>query len=160
MKEDVSIRQAGASELDCLLRWRMEVLRAVFRIPEAEPMSALRAENEAYYRTALADGSHIACFAEKDGEIVGCGGVCLFRELPSPENPSGRCAYLMNVYTREAFRGAGVGRKIVSWLVGKAGERGITKIYLESSECAKSLYEGLGFVPMENYLTLGNGGAR
>lgn len=160
MREAVRIRQAGISELDCLLHWRMEVLHAVFAVPEKEPLTALCAGNEAYYRSALADGSHIACFAEQNGAIIGCGGICLFREMPSPDNPAGRCAYLMNIYTRKAFRGAGAGRKIVSWLVGQARARKITKIYLESSDCARPLYEGMGFVPMENYLTLKGGGAQ
>lgn len=160
MKDELNIRRADVSELSCLLRWRMEVLHAVFGVPEGEPLPALFAANEEYYRAALADGSHIACFAEQNGEIIGCGGVCLFREMPSPDNPAGRCAYLMNVYTREAFRGAGVGRKIVSWLVEQAGAKGAAKIYLESSDCARPLYEGMGFVPMENYLTLGHGGTQ
>ena len=160
MKDDVSIRRAEISELSILLRWRMEVLHAVFGLPEAEPLTALRAANEEYYRSALADGSHIACFAEQNDEIIGCGGVCLSREMPSPDNPTGRCAYLMNIYTRPAFRGAGAGRKIVAWLVEKARAEGITKIYLESTDGAKGLYEALGFVPMENYYILGGGGAQ
>jgi len=160
MKAGVSIRQAGVSEMDCLMRWRMEVLHVVFGIPDEEPMTALYAENEAYYRRALADGSHIACFAEQNGVIIGCGGICLYSEMPSPDNPSGRCAYLMNIYTREAFRSAGVGRKTVAWLIGKAREQEITKIYLESTDGARSMYEGLGFVPIGNYLKLGDGGAQ
>ena len=160
MKDDVSIRQADISELSVLLRWRMEVLHAVFGLPEAEPLTALRAANEEYYHSALADGSHIACFAEQNDEIIGCGGVCLSREMPSPDNPTGRCAYLMNIYTRPAFRGAGAGRRIVAWLVEKARAAGITKIYLESTDGAKGLYEGLGFVPMENYYILDGGGAQ
>ena len=156
----VFVRQAVAADMEALMCWRMETLHAVFEVPKEEPITALRAANEEYYKTALADGSHIACFAEQNGEIIGCGGVCLFREMPSPDNPTGRCAYLMNIYTREAFRGAGVGRKIVLWLVEQVKAKKITKIYLETSDCARSLYEGLGFVPMENYLTLGNGGAQ
>ena len=35
MKDDVRIRRAGISELDLLLRWRMEELHAVFGLPEA-----------------------------------------------------------------------------------------------------------------------------
>lgn len=162
MKESaaVTIRQADASELGTLMRWRMEVLRHVFDVPEDDPMSGLRAANEEYYRDALADGSHIACFAERCGEIIGCGGVCFFREMPSPDNPSGRCAYLMNIYTTRANRGMGAGREVARWLIGKAKAKGIAKIYLESSDCARSLYEGLGFEPMENYLMLGNGGGQ
>ena len=152
---DVTIRQASLSDLESLMRWRMEVLHHVFSIPERDSMPGLYAENEEYYRSALADGSHIACFAESNAGIVGCGGICFFREMPSPDNPSGQCASLMNIYTSAASRGAGVGSKTVLLLIGKAKEKGITKIYLETSAGAKSLYEGLGFVPMENYLMLG-----
>ncbi len=160
MKKEVNIRQADASELKTLMQWRMEVLHAVFQIPDEESLPELHEANEEYYRAALADGSHIACFAEQNGTAVGCGGVCIFREMPSPDNPSGGCAYLMNIYTRSAYRGTGVGRKIVTWLVEKAREKGITKIYLESSDSARSLYQGLGFIPMENYLRLGDGGIK
>ncbi|MCI1723563.1 MAG: GNAT family N-acetyltransferase [Lachnospiraceae bacterium] len=160
MKEEISIRQADASEMKTLMQWRMEVLHAVFDIPDKDPLAALRKANEEYYHTALADGSHIACFAEQNGTAVGCGGVCLFREMPSPDNPCGRCAYLMNIYTRPSCRGSGVGRKIVTWLVEKARAKGITKIYLESSDSARSLYEGLGFIPMKNYLKLDDGGTK
>ncbi len=30
--------------------------------------------------------------------------TAIIEELPSPDNPSGKCAYLMNIYVREAFR--------------------------------------------------------
>ena len=75
-------------------------------------------------------------------------------EMPSPDNPSGRCAYLMNIYTREQYRGRGVGAATVRYLIGQARQRRITKIYLESSEDGLALYRSLGFVPMKDYLHL------
>jgi GNAT superfamily N-acetyltransferase len=137
------------------MQWRMEVLHHVFRVPESEPLTALRNANRKYYREKLADGSHLACFAEENGETVGCGGLCLYQEMPSPDNPSGQCAYLMNVYTREQRRGKGVGSRIVGWLVAEAKKRGITKIYLETSEEGRRLYEKAGFEKMKDYLILG-----
>ncbi|MCI1727655.1 MAG: GNAT family N-acetyltransferase [Lachnospiraceae bacterium] len=149
------IRKAELSDLTLLMQWRMEVLHHVFRVPESEPLTALRNANRKYYREKLADGSHLACFAEENGETVGCGGLCLYQEMPSPDNPSGQCAYLMNVYTREQRRGKGVGSRIVGWLVAEAKKRGITKIYLETSEEGRRLYEKAGFEKMKDYLILG-----
>ncbi len=40
--------------------------------------------------------------------------------MPSPDNPSGRCAYLMNIYVREGYRSEGAGKKIVRYLIGCA----------------------------------------
>lgn len=151
---EVIIDKAELKDLDLLMEWRMEVLHEVFSIPREQQADALEQENRNYYQTALAEGSHIACFARHEGEVVGCGGICLHREMPSPDNPSGRCAYLMNIYTRRKYRGNGVGEKIVSWLVRQAADQGITKIYLETSDAGRTLYRRMGFSPMPDQMML------
>ena len=151
---DITIRQATLLDLEKLTEWRMEVLRTVFAIPRMEDINKLRSSNIAYYEEALQAGSHIAVFAESAGSTVGCGGLCLYREMPSPDNPTGQCAYLMNIYTRELFRGNGVARAIVNYLVDYAKKLNIQKIYLEASACGRPLYQGLGFEDMNGYMKL------
>ncbi len=148
---EIRIRQADMSDLDLLVKWRMEVLREVF--PGAD-CKGLEERNREYYRRALPAGRHIACFAATDDEMVGCGGLCLYEEMPSPDNPSGKCAYLMNIYCRAPYRGRGIGRAIVGFLTGKAREKGITKIYLETSKAGRRLYESAGFVDMPGMMIL------
>ena len=151
---DIRIREVGVNELGLLLSWREEVLRCVFSLPENADTSALMQANEAYYKSAVPSGTHIACFAQKGGETIGCGGLCLHDEMPSPDNPSGRCAYLMNIYVREGHRGEGAGKKIVRYLIGCALEQNITKIYLETSPCGRALYEAAGFSEMRDMMLL------
>ncbi len=150
----IKIRKAEPSDLELLLKWRMTVLREVFSIPADCPTEELEQENRRYYQAALPAGSHIACFACADQQIVGCGGMCIYQEMPSPDNPDGRCAYLMNIYTRPEIRKQGVGEAIINWLVGQAAARGISKIYLEASEAGKSLYKKMGFVSMPDMMKL------
>lgn len=132
----------------------MRVLLEVFSISEEADMIWLENANHQYYERYLREDGHIACFAKnKDtGEVIGCGGVCLYQEMPSPDNPKGLCAYLMNIYTTPAFRGQGVGREIVNWLIQQAEQRGITKIYLETSTSGRSLYQKMGFTDMHGYM--------
>lgn len=151
---DIRIREVGVNELGLLLSWREEVLRCVFSLPKNADTSALMQANEAYYKSAVPSGTHIACFAQKGGETIGCGGLCLHDEMPSPDNPSGRCAYLMNIYVREGHRGEGAGKKIVRYLIGCALERNITKIYLETSPCGRAMYEASGFSEMRDMMLL------
>lgn len=148
----IEIRRGTLDDLELLMEWRMRVLHEVFSVPPDDPMAALAQENRAYYQAALPAEGHIACFACVGGQIVGCGGVCIYREMPSPDNPSGQCAYLMNIYTLPDFRGQGVGRAVVSWLVERVEQRGITKIYLETSESGRPLYQQLGFTDMGGYM--------
>ena len=149
----VVIRTAGLEDLEVLLQWRMEVLQNVFALPE-KPSEELRKANLDYYQKALADGSHFSVFAEVNGNIVGCGGVCFYQEMPSPDNPSGWCGYLMNIYTRSAVRGQGIGTKIVRSLLDETARRGIHKVYLETTDQARPLYEQLGFTEMKGYLMI------
>lgn len=153
----VEVRQAGVDEIDRLMAWRMEVLREVFSLPEGSDLGRLDRENRAYYARELPRMGHIACFAEVDGQVIGCGGVCLQREMPSPDNPSGKCAYLMNIYTRPEAQRHGVGHSVVRWLVMRARRWGAEKIYLETSREGRALYEGEGFVDLPDMMLLASG---
>lgn len=149
---EIAIRKATLEDIDLLMEWRMEVLHEVFSIPPLQNTDELEQENRAYYQRALAQEEHIACFAYMEDNIVGCGGICLYQEMPSPDNPTGKCAYLMNIYTKPQFRKRGVGEAIIKWLVAQAIMRGIPKIYLETSKAGKQLYTKLGFIPMQDMM--------
>ena len=83
---EIQIRQATIQDLNVLMQWRMEVLHEVFSIPSERSVTELESENRRYYQTELPQGGHIACFAYVGEEIVGCGGICLYHEMPSPDN--------------------------------------------------------------------------
>ncbi len=151
---EIQIRKADIADIDTLVQWRMTTLHEVFPDSVYDFPENLEEENRAYYLWALPAEAHIACFAYADDEIVGCGGVCLHEEMPSPDNPTGKCAYLMNIYCAPSCRGRGVGGSIVRWLIDRAKERNITKIYLETTEDGRKLYEKLGFTDMQDMMIL------
>ncbi len=150
----IQIQRADLSNLDLLVQWRMEVLREVFPDSEYVFPEGLEEGNRKYYQWALQADKYIACFAYLDGEIVGCGGMCLYQEMPSPDNPSGQCAYLMNIYCRPVHQKQGVGEAVVRWLVAQAKERQITKIYLETTDEGRNLYKKIGFSDMPDMMIL------
>lgn len=136
----ISIHQV--TDPETLLSWRKEVIKAVFGMA---PTESLMEANREYYMKHVPEGSHIALQANVAEHAAGCGAICLGEELPSPDNPGGRCAYLMNIYVRREYRGHGIGHAIVRELVGKAQELGCDKIYLETTGMARSMYQGIGF---------------
>ena len=70
----------------------------------------------------------------------------------SPDNPTGRCAYLMIIYVRKPYRRRGLGAAITRHLVEQARWHRCGKIYLESSDMASALYGSLGFRPMAHMM--------
>lgn len=154
----MKIRQLKTEDMTLLIALRMEVLSDVFSEEKKglskEEWKQLQENNLAYYRQHLTDNSHIACVAEENGEVLGCGGVCLYQEMPSPDNRSGKCAYLMNIYTRPSWRRKGIARDVVEWLIARSRLLGAEKIYLETSDDGRRLYENLGFSDMKGYMKL------
>ncbi len=146
--ESPEIKVRRIRMLSELLAWRKEVIRHVFG---EEPSPELMEQNSRYY-VNQGGGGHYAVVASADGVDCGCGGICLTWELPSPDNPTGRCAYLMNIYVREAFRKHGVAHKIVEALIKEAEKRGCGKIYLEATEEGKPVYASAGFSEMPDMM--------
>lgn len=139
------------NDIDELMNWRREVIRNVFG---EEPDTKLLDANREYYEVHIPAGTHIPFVAMCDKKEAGCGAICLSDELPSPDNPSGKCAYLMNIYVREGFREKGIGHAIVGKLIEEAKSRECGKIYLETTPQGRSLYESSGFKDLPDIMKL------
>ena len=136
-------------DIRTLMDWRTEVISNVFGI---DADSILLEANRQYYLRHIPDDTHIAIIASYDGADCGCGSICLTDELPSPDNPTGKCAYLMNIYVREDYRRHGIAHKIVSRLVREAKDNKCGKIYLETTADGKPVYASLGFQDMADMM--------
>lgn len=91
--------------------------------------------------------------AEKDGEVVGGGGI-----FPSAGLPDDTCE-LVKMYLLPQVRGIGLGKRIIQQCIAFAGEEGYKNIYIETMpelQQAMKTYEKFGF----NYLPgpMGNTG--
>lgn len=145
------IRIEKVTDIDTLLSWRREVICNVFG---EKPSEILMNENREYYLQHVPAGSHIAFVAEFNREEAGCGSLCLTDELPSPDNPSGKCGYLMNIYVRENFREHGIAHAIVTRLIEEARARGCGKIYLETTGMGRPVYQSMGFKDLPDMMKL------
>lgn len=143
-----------------LLRWRGEVLLNVFGAIDARRLAGLLHANASFIRRHLSDGSFVELISSVDGKEAGCGSVTFHDEMPSPDNTRGRCAYIMNIYVRPEFRHRGVARATMRTLISLARIHGAAKIYLETTDSARRLYNNLGFKPMNDYLKLSDSDGR
>lgn len=127
---DLNYRMAGPEDLELLTRVRVQVLLAANRLPPDTDMSLVERESRVYYTRALADGSHTAILVMLGDEVVGAGGISYYQVMPTYHNPTGRKAYIMNMYTRPEYRRRGIARETLRLLVEDAEKRGVTVISL------------------------------
>lgn len=151
---ELTYKPAGPADLELLTATRIAVLRAVHHMDESVDLSALEAQNRLYYQNALTRGDHAAWLVLDGEKFVGCGGVSFYQVLPTYHNPTGRCAYLMNIYTHPDYRRRGLGTRMVELLVGEARRRGVTHIGLDATAMGRPLYEKYGFQSMPDEMIL------
>lgn len=84
--------------------------------------------------------------AEKDGRVVGCGGLAWY-SIPS----KGLIAWLEEVVVDEAFRGQGIAKALISELLKIAEQKNIKTIKLTSiNSVTNKLYEKFGFIQKDH----------
>lgn len=151
---DLIYKKASLEDLELLTQTRAHVLRAANALPEDADMNEVKRQTRRYYETALPGGSHIAYLVFDGTRLVGSGGVSFFQVMPTYHNPSGKKAYIMNMYTDPAYRRKGIAYRTLDLLVRDAKRLGVTAISLEATDMGRPLYEASGFVPMNGEMEL------
>lgn len=147
-------KEAIVNDIDILTETRIEVLRAANKLSDHVDMSEVEKQSYEYYKRALSDNTHIAYLVFDNDIFVGAGGVSFFQVMPTYQNPSGKKAYIMNMYTRPEYRRKGIAYKTLDMLVRASKDRGITVISLEATDMGRGLYEKYGFQKMNHEMEL------
>ena len=147
-------KKASIEDIDELVRTRIIVLRAANKLSYDVDMSMVEKESYAYYRRALENREHIAYLVYDNGMFIGAGGVSFYQVMPTYHNPTGKKAYIMNMYTAPEYRRQGIAFHTLDLLVKDAKEQGMLQIVLEVTDMGRPLYERYGFVKMEDEMEL------
>lgn len=147
-------KKATKEDIEELVKTRLIVLRAANMLSDDADMSEVERESFTYYMRALENGEHIAYLVYDNGIFVGAGGISFYQVMPTYHNPTGRKAYIMNMYTAPEYRRQGIAFHTLDLLVRNAKELGVSQIALEATDMGRPLYEKYGFKNMNNEMEL------
>ena len=111
-------------------------------------------ELDDYFTSSISNGTFISWVMEHNGEIVATSGICFYVLPPNYSNPSGRTAYITNMYTKPEYRRKGIAAELLSMVIEEAKKCGYKVIRLYTSEYGKSVYLKAGFVDSDGYMAL------
>ena len=154
MAKNYEYKKATIADIDELVKTRIIVLQAANKLSNDEDMYVVKEESYAYYRRALENGEHIADLVYDNGAFIGAGGVSFYQVMPTYHNPTGKKAYIMNMYTASAYRRQGIAFHTLDLLVKDVRKQGVSQITLEATEMGRPLYEKYGFVKMKDEMEL------
>jgi GNAT superfamily N-acetyltransferase len=154
MVETPTIRRATLDDLDTLVRLRVALMRemgAVDGVGEGALGEAVRR----YLVAELPTGRFLAWVAVAGaGAPIACGGLVFLQKPPSPQNHSGREAYIMNMYTEPTWRGRGLAARIFDAIVAHVRGAGVDSLRLHATEAGRPLYERAGFRASDTEMVL------
>lgn len=157
-------RKATLADLDELVATREEVMHEVWDLSADADLGECMTQTREYYREALPSAAHSAFLVHDGDDFMACAGISYYRVMPTYDNPTGRKAYVMNMYVRPAYRHRGIASHLLQLLCDDARAQGIDFISLEASESGRLLYANAGFAPMPDEMLLrlkgGNGDTR
>lgn len=154
MVQKFEYKKATLENINELVRTRIIVLRAANKLSDDEDMFVVEKESYAYYRCALETGEHIGYLVYDNETFIGAGGVSFYQVMPTYHNPTGKKAYIMNMYTAPEYRRQGIAFHTLDLLMNDAKKQGVLQIALEATDMGQPLYERYGFVKMEDKMEL------
>lgn len=152
--EKYTIRNAIYEDAPILASFRLKMFQD--NQSYLDPKSALEVLPffEKSIAESLKNGALLGWMVSCEGSPIGCGCAHYFIKLPTPENPSGKSLYILNMFTLEAHRGKGVAGLIIETIKDYAREIGIKRVWLNTSVSGKPLYEKLGFETMDDVMEI------
>lgn len=145
-------RRATLEDVGSLVSLRLAFLAEVSGATESDPV--LRESLAEYFSRTIPSEEFIGFLAVSDGAIIATSGLVFHRHPPSNRNPTGREAYIMNVYTDPAWRRRGIATRLLELLIDYARQNNCGKISMHALPQGRSIYVSAGFVPIETEMRL------
>ena len=143
-------RKATIEDIPLLIKCRLSLLHSAIGRGDEEKWHFVEKQIEQYYKSSILDGTHIAYLAFDGNTCVGTGGVCFYQVLPTYYKPTGKKAYIINMYTAPKYRKQGIATQILNILIKDCLDQGATYISLESTDMGRPVYEKCGFTPLSS----------
>jgi GNAT superfamily N-acetyltransferase len=107
-----------------------------------------------YFQSSLDDGSLVCRVGIFDERIIATAAMCFYQLPPTFSNPTGKVAYITNMFTDEEFRRKGLATLLLKQLLAEAKILKFTSVRLHASIHGKSIYEKTGFRESHGFMAM------
>ncbi|MFX0150114.1 MAG: GNAT family N-acetyltransferase [Candidatus Hodarchaeota archaeon] len=145
MNDEICIRRATLKDLKALIKYRIDLFQEMGHINDLPTEKAFKKTLERYFTEAISKNEFISWVAEFNSNIIASSGLVILKKPPTPKNPSGREAYIMNMYTKPQWRRRGIATMLLEEIFSFLQDIKIKKMSLHATEIGKGVYEKMGF---------------
>jgi len=150
MTQKIDYRKAVVQDITDLIDLRIQQLK-----DEGYPeTNNIRTDLHEYFTNSISNNTLLCWVGTYENRIIATAGLCIYQLPPSFSNPSGKVAYLTNIYTKDEFRKNGIASYLVETLLNEAKASNFTGVRLHASKLGQSVYKKLGFNETNGFMDL------
>ncbi|HEY7059595.1 MAG TPA: GNAT family N-acetyltransferase [Vicinamibacterales bacterium] len=151
-----AIRCAGESDVAVICDHRRRMFDDLGRPMDTAAIVAF----ETWLADALTSGLYHGWLAQTpDGEVAGGAGLTVLPWPPGPHDPTGRLAFVYNVFTYPNHRRLGLARMLMTAIHDWCRQERIRTVRLHASPEGRPLYESLGYLTTNEMMLALDGGS-
>jgi GNAT superfamily N-acetyltransferase len=143
-------RKANINDVNVLINLRKQQLLDEGGITENNIDNDLNK----YFSENIENNKFIAWLAIDKDEIIATSGLCFYELPPTYSNPSGKVAYITNMFTKKEFRRKGIATKLFEKIINEVKTMNYKIIRLHTSAYGRGLYKKYGFIDSEGFMQL------
>ena len=142
------IIKAGKEHKKWIIRHRVEMFRAMGWNEDDLLFTEQRTRE---YLDKSLEQAPITYLSIDNNEVQGGCGVTFYRTYPSKHNPTGKEAYILNMFVEPQYRKKGIATRLLKHILDICRAEGIGRVALHSAPLGIGIDESLGFEKVENY---------
>lgn len=146
----IEYRKATKEDIEDLLKIRIDFLYNANNIRNEEDEKFLTLSDREFFSTSLSNGSFVEWIAVDEKVIIATSSVSFYLLPPNTMRPTGKVAYIGNMFTYPKYRKQGIATKLFTLSVDEAKKCGCREIFLDSTNMGKPIYEKFGFMKSED----------
>lgn len=150
----IEYRRAELIDINELVKLRISFLQEIGNIVPSAGDNEMANSLYEYLKDKLSKDEFVAWLAMEEGKIVATSGLCFYNLPPSYKNPTGKVAYIMNMYTLPNYRNKGIAKILFNKTVEEAKLKGYKYISLHATEKGRPLYLKFGFKDLNTEMTI------
>lgn len=143
--DEIIYRFATLGDVQSLVELRLAFLAEASGSAALVP--GLSEDLREYFTQSIPQEKFLAAVALSNSKMIASSGLVLHYHPPGINNPTGREAYIMNMYTVPAWRRRGIAARLLEMLLDRTRSSRCGKVFLHVLPPARSIYVKAGFIP-------------
>ena len=160
MKNKYTLHKAIINDISTLVKHHSMMFEEIRTLQgKRKDVSRFEAMEKSYFEKLKAElPSKIlsAWVVEEHNNIVASGAISICSLVPIPDDPTFLSAYIHSMYTEKSHRKQGLALQIIEEIKKYCQEEGIIRLFLSASDAGRSVYEPLGFKPLDSFMFYNN----